>query len=137
MKYCKKCDSSKDIKFFNKNSSSKDGLQTQCRDCSRKNGSVGYKNNPERRKAIKDRNAKVVKYNRRFVSRYKRLCGCYVCREKEPAVLDLHHKDPATKDGDPATMLGYSTKRLKEEIRKCMVLCANCHRKFHAGLLML
>lgn len=137
MKYCNKCDSDKELKEFNKNSLRKDGLQTQCRSCSKKNDSSGYKKNPQRRESIKERNIKVLNYNRCFVSRYKRMCGCYVCREKEPAALDLHHKDPTTKDGDPANMLGYSTKRLKEEIRKCMVLCANCHRKFHAGLLTL
>ncbi len=137
MKYCNKCNSHKELKEFNKNSLRKDGLQGQCRSCTKENNISGYKKNPERRKAIKDRNTAVVRYNRVFVSRYKRLCGCYVCREKEPAVLDLHHKDPVTKDGDPSAMLGYSTKRLKEEIRKCVVLCANCHRKVHASLLTL
>lgn len=31
-------------------------------------------------------------------------------------------------------MGGYGLARIKEEIVKCDVLCANCHRKLHAGV---
>jgi predicted HNH restriction endonuclease len=32
---------------------------------------------------------------------------------------------------------GYSKERVIDEIEKCVVLCANCHRKFHGGLFKL
>lgn len=60
-------------------------------------------------------------------------CGCRVCEEKEIACLDFHHL--SDKDVVIATMLGWSDKRVKEEISKCVVLCANCHRKHHAGVI--
>jgi hypothetical protein len=59
--------------------------------------------------------------------------GCLVCFEREPACLDFHHLNK--KDMSVASMLGMNDDRVKEEILKCVVLCANCHRKHHAGLL--
>lgn len=52
--------------------------------------------------------------------------------------LDFHHKDLALKSYNIAAMargkLGEGKKkRILEEIAKCDVLCANCHRKLHAG----
>jgi hypothetical protein len=54
--------------------------------------------------------------------------------------LDFHHADPAEKDIDPAqavSLKGWSIDRIRAEIAKCAVLCANCHRKAHAGRLTL
>jgi len=48
-----------------------------------------------------------------------------------PAVYEFHHRDPATKDRDPSKMLQLSWKRLQEELDKCELLCANCHRLTH------
>ena len=59
--------------------------------------------------------------------------GCVACGEKESACLDFHHL--GDKDNVVSQMLGWSNKRVVEEIAKCVVLCANCHRKHHAGLL--
>jgi len=137
VKHCYKCSTDKELSEFNVNSSRKDGLQTQCRDCSKRNNNSNYLTNPKKRKAIRDRNKQVKSYNKELVNRYKRMCGCYVCGEKEPVALDLHHKDPSIKEDHPARMSRYSTKAFKAEIRKCMVLCSNCHRKFHAGLILL
>ncbi len=61
--------------------------------------------------------------------------GCLLCNEKEPVALDLHHLDPEQKDMSPAEMVSFNSERFKAEIRKCVVLCANCHRKVHAGIL--
>ena len=49
--------------------------------------------------------------------------------------LEFHHLDPNEKDMNVSDLVHFSIKKLKEEIRKCIVLCANCHRMVHAGLL--
>lgn len=45
-----------------------------------------------------------------------------------PYVMDLDHRDSGTKTAAVGTMVSYSPARLVEEIAKCDVVCANCHR---------
>lgn len=54
--------------------------------------------------------------------------GCALCGyNKAPEALDFDHLDPASKKFN-VTRGGASIKRVIEEVRKCRVLCANCHR---------
>ena len=56
-------------------------------------------------------------------------CGFVGC----PDVYDFHHINPLEKE----FAIGASNRsyeRLKEEARKCVMLCANCHREVHAKL---
>ena len=61
--------------------------------------------------------------------------GCSICEESEPACLDFHHL--GDKDMPVSQMKGMSDVRILEEIAKCVLLCANCHRKVHAGIIVL
>ncbi len=61
--------------------------------------------------------------------------GCLVCGEQEPVALDFHHSDPSTKKGEVRRM--NSLRLVEEEAAKCVIICANCHRKFHSGLISL
>ncbi len=58
--------------------------------------------------------------------------GCAECGERDPRVLEFDHLDPRRKKHDVSRILadGYSwgSEKLREEIRKCRVICANCHR---------
>ena len=58
-----------------------------------------------------------------------RCSGCL--EEYHPSVYEFHHIDPLTKDRDPSKMLSLSPVRLKAELDKCRLLCANCHRLIH------
>lgn len=73
---------------------------------------------------------KKVAYYREFIWRYKRICGCAKCGNKDPRVLDYDHIDEKNKIDIVSRMAGQtiSMKILKNEIRKCQILCANCHR---------
>jgi len=68
---------------------------------------------------------------RDFVRSFKKECA--ECGENHPAVLDLHHTDPSVKEFNLswAAANNRATDRLAAEIAKCVVLCANCHRKLH------
>ena len=69
-----------------------------------------------------------------LIDEIKEKSGCAVCKEKNPVCLDFHHRDPAEKIAPVATMArSGNLEKVHTEIDKCVVLCANCHRKFHAG----
>jgi len=70
--------------------------------------------------------------NREFIQRYKLYCGCKVCGYKKCAgALDFHHiKDKAF---NIAHAVVRARHLLKQEIRKCIVLCRNCHYELHYG----
>lgn len=72
------------------------------------------------------------------ISNYKSDKGCFFCKENEPVCLDFHHKNPNEKEGNVGNLITKAgEKRTLEEIEKCVVVCSNCHRKLHAGLLTL
>jgi hypothetical protein len=64
---------------------------------------------------------------------YKSALRCMVCGESHPATLDFHHRDPSTKVFDIGRGVSqcFPVARMLDEIAKCDVLCANCHRKLH------
>lgn len=49
------------------------------------------------------------------------------------AVYDFHHLDPNEKEYNPSYMAKMNPKRAEEELKKCVLLCANCHRVRHYG----
>lgn len=55
---------------------------------------------------------------------------CYLCSEKyPPCVMDFHHRDPEEKYKTiGALTTSYAWDTVKEELDKCILLCANCHR---------
>ena len=61
--------------------------------------------------------------------------GCLHCKKKfknDPEVLDYHHPNPENKRQPVSSFWRTSWqqfKKMKEEWEKCIVLCANCHRK--------
>ena len=62
------------------------------------------------------------------------ICGYQRCVE----ALEFHHLDASEKDFGVSDK-GYarSWERVRRELDKCVMLCANCHREVHAGLLQL
>jgi hypothetical protein len=72
------------------------------------------------------------KQNRKEWEEFKNTLACTKCGESHPATLDFHHvvRDPNNHKVHRLIANGCITKA-KEEIKKCVVLCANCHRKHH------
>jgi len=60
--------------------------------------------------------------------------SCADCGQTHsPSAMDFHHIDSSTKSkGIAALVRQASRKRLEEEIRKCVLLCANCHALRHS-----
>ena len=71
--------------------------------------------------------------NREWFIELKSQLHCSRCSENHPAALDFHHPDPTEKEIKISQAIAQGTSRVKilREIEKCLVLCANCHRKEH------
>ena len=67
-------------------------------------------------------------YNKHKKIKYLKLHPCIECGESDPIVLDFDHiKD---KKFNISYMLqGHSWRSIMKEIKKCQVLCSNCHRR--------
>ena len=63
-------------------------------------------------------------------------CECSYCGySKCQSALEFHHTDPSEKDfGISAKGYTKSFEKMKVELDKCILLCANCHREEHARL---
>lgn len=87
-----------------------------------------YHAHPERSKA---RRVKSQQSNSEYVDSFK--TSCSACGIDDKRVLDFHHVDPETKAKGVATLrvAGYAKSKIKAEIDKCILLCANCHRIEH------
>lgn len=63
---------------------------------------------------------------------FKGTLKCTKCGFSHIAALDFHHKDPTTKlDSVHRFISNGQFAKAYEEIKKCVVLCANCHRIHH------
>jgi hypothetical protein len=57
---------------------------------------------------------------------------CFDCKQSfDYCVYDFHHLDPTEKKMDWRKMRLVSIEKLQEELKKCIMLCANCHRIRH------
>jgi len=50
------------------------------------------------------------------------------------AALEFHHLDPSQKDPNLSRINSRTLEKIKDEINKCILVCANCHREIHAGI---
>ena len=61
------------------------------------------------------------------------ICGYNKCYQ----ALEFHHINPKEKEFNIAQMLRQSSilneNIIKEELKKCILVCSNCHREIHAG----
>jgi hypothetical protein len=91
-----------------------------------------YYKNRSHRMEVKDRRRDELK---RWFYEYKRdNCRCERCGEDCPHCIDFHHVGDKTANVSQMVNHGYSKERIKAEIARCDVLCANCHRKLHDDL---
>lgn len=61
---------------------------------------------------------------------------CAVCGYKRCMVnLHFHHVDPATKSFTMSVASGKGLGKLREEAKKCVLVCANCHGEIESGLM--
>ena len=63
---------------------------------------------------------------------YKKILSCEKCGEDRHYVLEFHHtKGDKEKEISKMVHTAYSKKTILNELKKCSVLCANCHKALH------
>jgi len=126
-KRCPDCKITKDKSDFNKNSVRVDGLQSVCRSCGNQRGQNYFENNAEKQKTrIKAR----VDKHKMWIWDYLAAHPCIDCGEVDPLVLEFDHVRGIKKHGVMRMVhAGQALKTIQEEIEKCEVRCANCHRR--------
>lgn len=135
-KSCTACGRTRPLTEFNRNARRADGLQTICRACSAVRSRRYYlEHTTAHRETTRARRAKRRRWYTVRPDELKAHLGCATCPERDVACLEFHHLDPNEKDIDLARAVSceWAWDRVLGEIRKCACLCANCHRKVHAG----
>lgn len=61
------------------------------------------------------------------------ICGYDKCNE----AFDFHHIDPSKKSFNISSFKIKNKAQIYEEVKKCVMLCSNCHRELHAGIIKL
>lgn len=122
-KICNKCNKSKNYIDFYRDKSRKDGLRNECKSCFDKK----HLENKDRwfprvkqyvLKRRQDRKKIAVEYMGK---------KCTICSGVFPScVYDFHHT--RDKDVPVGRLLAHSWEKLKKELDKCVLVCANCHR---------
>lgn len=128
MKKCSKCGETKTLEEFQKRAVNKDGYTGICKTCKRAYDNAHYKANPDRKQYIRDNSAKRTEENRSWVYEYLLEHPCIDCGESDPIVLEFDHAGDKEINVSTATRW-WKLDRLKSEVAKCDVRCANCHRR--------
>lgn len=129
MKKCPRCGKSKALSLFHKNRVKKDRHQLHCKECQRIYVRGHYeKNRDYYLKKAKERNVK-----RRAVIcevlREAKTRPCRDCGKTYPYwVMDFDHVRGKKKFSLAHAAGSASIEVIKLEIKKCEVVCANCHR---------
>lgn len=122
-KTCGRCNQTKPLIEFRKR---KNGHQAWCTSCFRAYDKERYKTIDKDRK---NANAKKIRDRQRnLLKSIKETRGCVDCGNADHRVLDFDHVK-GTKYKDLSAMVGmYTDQKLLDEVDKCEVRCANCHR---------
>lgn len=129
MKKCCRCKKEKPIHEFNFKVKAKGLRQYQCKECSRLYVRSHYERNKNYYllKAHK-RNEKIRKEIKIYIWEYLKGHPCVDCGEDDIIVLEFDHiKDKTFTISSMGRDKGLL--EVQEEIKKCEVRCANCHRR--------
>lgn len=128
MRNCSLCKKSKEDSEFSLKGKTKLGIirrSSACKECHRGYNKHHYNNN---KKYYYDRNVVTKIKSRLFIDKVKETNSCYLCEKfYNPVTMDFHHIDDKHKEIS-LFKRGASIKTIINEIIKCILLCANCHR---------
>lgn len=125
-KICSKCEKELELDKFSFKQKAKGTRRADCKDCFSKLTKKHYSNNK----------SSYLEYGRRrrekakeFICNYLSDKKCIDCDNSDIRVLEFDHIK-TNKFSNIADMVrqAYSDNKILEEIKKCEIVCANCHR---------
>jgi hypothetical protein len=126
-RYCSRCERNLSVTAFNRHGG---GRQWWCRECFR--AYFRERGELHRQQVARTKPARIRRL-RRYVCEYLRRHPCSQCSESDISVLDFHHLGDKTAEIARMVSSGLGVERVAEEISRCKVLCANCHRRVTAA----
>ncbi len=105
--------------------------QKHCRDCMAKFNKAYYKRHGEKhRETVRQSRITRKVAAREYINEYLSTHPCIDCGESDLVVLQFHHVSGKKRDAVANLARGnHSLDRIKREVNKCVVLCANCHQR--------
>src|SRR4051794_14851573 len=130
LKRCSMCGASKPLDQFHRNRTRPDGLQNACKPCNIARNQRWYREHPEDRAQRMD---EYVRRRKRMLQRllldYLREHPCVDCGEPDPVVLEFDHLRDKLANVSTLVVRRVAWATVIDEIAKCDVVCANCHRR--------
>jgi hypothetical protein len=130
-KKCNKCGETKSVCDFAYRDKKNGILKNNCKTCDKNARKIYYqKNKGNIIEGIYTTKLKNKIRNQQFVWDYLKTHPCIDCGETNPIVLEFDHKDNVEKHNNISFLIekAWSIKTISDEIDKCDVRCANCHR---------
>lgn len=129
MKQCKKCLQEKpETEFYTTTYKDKVYLLNECKQCTLNRTKDNYLKDHDRQKKIRRKNTnKRRKERKQEILEYLLFHPCTDCGENDPVVLEFDHLKNKLFDISDGLMKPWEV--FLEEINKCEVVCANCHKK--------
>lgn len=136
MRHCSKCDLDKLVEEFYRRKTGREAgsYYEKCKDCQKERGRKYYHQNREiQSKLALLRKRRYKKERGDLVNALKRGKSCTDCGGIFPPwVMDFDHREGEIKIGSISRLAitdTVSIERIKIEIAKCDLVCANCHRQ--------
>ena len=130
MKICTKCKKEKLIDQFNFRVKSIGLRQYQCIECTRAFVRSHYERNKDYYlKKARKRNSEKRLEAQNYIRSYLLKHPCADCGETDATVLEFDHHGEKFKEVAELIRGRYTLPTVKEEVEKCDVRCANCHRR--------
>lgn len=124
---CSGCIIDKSSEEFPWKNKTKGIKSTKCKLCSRQYSKTYYgKNKQYSIDRVADRRA----FLQNWITTELKATGCIDCGERDPIVLDFDHvRGEKNFNIAHGPMMGLSKESILEEVAKCELRCANCHRR--------
>lgn len=137
-KICAACGLRKSKRLFHASAMSVDGYRSHCKRCERAARDSQREQRRYRMNAVAFHavtTARVAERKRMAIEALGGACvdcGLTPSNEWPVACFDFHHVDTSNKEASVARLLATAAvARILVELRKCVVLCSNCHRRRH------